>query len=122
MSTDERRRFARVHFDAEADLRQGSTRWRVPVLDLSLHGLLLQRPDNWSGKVDETFQATIELGADIEVVMEVRLARDGDKHLAFKCEHLDVDSMSHLRRLLELNLGDASLLERELATLIDIHS
>lgn len=121
MSNEERRRFARVHFDAEADLRQGSQLWRVPVVDLSLHGLLLQRPDDWAGSTDDTFQATIELGSDIEMVLEVRLARAGQQHLAFSCEHLDVDSMSHLRRLLELNLGDASLLERELATLIEVH-
>ena len=33
------------------------------------------------------------------------------------CRHIDVDSISHLRRLVELNLGDEALLERELAAL-----
>jgi hypothetical protein len=31
--------------------------------------------------------------------------------------NIDVDSLTHLRRLLELNLNDPSLLDRELADL-----
>jgi len=31
---------------------------------------------------------------------------------------IDVDSMTHLRRLIELNLGDPTLLERELKALV----
>ncbi|MEZ1338698.1 cyclic di-GMP-binding protein MapZ, partial [Enterobacter hormaechei] len=31
------------------------------------------------------------------------------------------DSISHLRRLVELNLGDEELLERELALLVSAH-
>jgi len=34
---------------------------------------------------------------------------------------IDVDSASHLRRLLELNLGDSQLLEREYHELISPH-
>ena len=34
-------------------------------------------------------------------------------------DHIDLESISHLRRLVELNLGDSSLLERELAALSD---
>jgi hypothetical protein len=32
-------------------------------------------------------------------------------------KHIDVDSLTHLRRLLELNLTDPGLLNRELADL-----
>ncbi|MDR2259495.1 MAG: PilZ domain-containing protein, partial [Azoarcus sp.] len=34
----------------------------------------------------------------------------------------DLDSMHHLRRLLSLNLGDASLLEREFSVLLATHA
>jgi hypothetical protein len=33
------------------------------------------------------------------------------------CRHIDIESLAHLRRLIELNLGDPALLERELAAL-----
>jgi hypothetical protein len=45
------------------------------------------------------------------------LTRTRDDLLGFVCRHIDLESISHLRRLVELNLGDESLLERELAAL-----
>jgi len=51
------------------------------------------------------------------VQMEVRLAHSRDGLLGFECRAIDLDSLSHLRRLVELNLGDARLLDRELAAL-----
>jgi hypothetical protein len=49
--------------------------------------------------------------------MEVVLTRTQGELLGFVCRHIDLDSISHLRRLVELNLGDETLLERELAAL-----
>lgn len=49
--------------------------------------------------------------------MEVVLTRTQPQSLGFVCRHIDLDSISHLRRLVELNLGDEQLLERELAAL-----
>lgn len=40
-----------------------------------------------------------------------------DGHLGFRCDHIDLDSISHLKRLVELNLSDEALLERELSEL-----
>jgi hypothetical protein len=37
-------------------------------------------------------------------------------------EQLDLDSASHLQRLMELNLGDSDTLERELAELFNPRS
>jgi hypothetical protein len=34
------------------------------------------------------------------------------------CESIDLDSITHLRRLVELNAGDPALLERELTALV----
>jgi len=43
---------------------------------------------------------------------------EGD-HLGFKCQYIDLDSVTHLKRLVELNLGDPEMLEREFAHMID---
>ena len=37
--------------------------------------------------------------------------------IGFRIEHIDMDSVAHLRRLVELNLGDPDLLKRDLAAL-----
>lgn len=112
-----RRRFQRIDFDASTELVQGDRRWTVRLHDLSLKGLLVRRPEGWDAQPDLPLTAHIRLADDARVTMEVLLAHDNDGLLGFACQHIDLDSMSHLRRLVELNLGDTALLERELAAL-----
>jgi len=116
----ERRRFVRVEFHARTELSQGPFIWPVELLDLSLKGLLITKPEPWLGAPDQPFMADIHLSPDAEIKMEVRLAHDDHGHLGFVCEHIDLDSIKHLRRLVELNLGDQDELQRELAALIHI--
>lgn len=118
-ASTERRRFQRIAFDAATELSQGERRWPVALHDVSLKGLLVMRPQDWNGDPDQPFIATIHLDADTSLQMEVVLTRTRGERLGFICRHIDLDSISHLRRLVELNLGDISLLERELAALGD---
>ncbi|MES2819458.1 MAG: PilZ domain-containing protein [Pseudomonadota bacterium] len=114
---NERRRFQRIAFDAATEIAQGERRWTVELHDLSLKGLLVERPQDWNGDPDQPFMARVALGEDAQVNMEVALTRTQGELLGFVCRHIDIESISHLRRLIELNLGDESLLERELAAL-----
>jgi hypothetical protein len=113
----ERRRFKRIPFDASTELRQGEHRWPVTLLDLSLKGLLVGKPAAWHADAEAPFSADIHLADDALVTMELRLAHDEEHQLGFKCEHIDLDSITHLRRVIELNLGDPAALERELGEL-----
>jgi hypothetical protein len=119
-SHDDRRRFKRIQFDAKTELTQGSQSWAVHLIDVSLKGLLIERPSPWLGNPDEPFIVDIHLNVDIDVQMEVRLTHDDHNHLGFVCEHIGLDSVTHLRRLVELNLADHDELERELAALIEV--
>lgn len=112
-----RRRFQRIDFDASTELVQGERRWAVELHDLSLKGLLVHRPDDWDLQPGLPLTACIRLADDVQVSMDVLLVRDHDGLLGLACQHIDLESMSHLRRLVELNLGDTALLERELAAL-----
>lgn len=114
---EERRRFKRIPFDARTELRQGEQCWKVTLLDLSLKGLLIEKPAAWPADTDAPFSADIHLDDDALVSMELRLAHDEERQLGFKCEHIDLDSITHLRRFIELNLGDPQALERELGEL-----
>jgi len=49
--------------------------------------------------------------------MLTRLAHIRNNNVGLRCEYIDIDSITYLRRLVELNLGDAELLERELVAL-----
>lgn len=113
----DRRRFQRFEFDAETELVQGQNHWPVQLNDLSLKGLLVHRPADWEADPAQPFEARIRLSDDAEVRMQVEMTHGEGELLGMVCRHIDVDSISHLRRLVELNLGDEALLERELAAL-----
>ena len=49
--------------------------------------------------------------------MELTATHVVGNKVGFKCEHIDIDSISELRRLVELNLGSSALLERDLLAL-----
>lgn len=114
----DRRRFRRIAFDARTTIAQHGWNWPVQLVDLSLNGLLVQRPDDWRGIANEPFDVDIRLDPEAHIKMQVKLAHDDHGQLGFVCEHIDVESISHLRRLIELNLGDEEELHRELAALL----
>ncbi|AZL75728.1 PilZ domain-containing protein [Pseudomonas sichuanensis] len=118
-SHDERRRFQRIDFDAPTELRQGDQRWPVKLLDLSLKGLLIERPTPWDADPSQDFDAIIHLDANNHVKMQVELRHEESKRLGFICLYIDVDSMTHLHRLVELNVADSTEMMRELRELIE---
>jgi hypothetical protein len=116
----DRRRFRRIAFDARTTIAQDGWNWPVQLVDLSLKGLLVQRPDDWRGNGKAPFDVDIRLDPQAHIKMQVRLTHDDHGQLGFVCEHIDLESISHLRRLIELNLGDEEELHRELAALLEI--
>ena len=116
----DRRRFKRIAFDARTELRQGEHTWPVKLIDLSLKGLLIERPAPWLGNPQQNFSVGIQLSDDTDIAMDVELTHEDKGQLGFVCRHLSLESIASLRRVIELNLGDAAELERELGALIEI--
>lgn len=117
---DERRRFQRIYFDAPTDLRQGDRSWPVQLLDVSLKGLLVQRPAQWDADMTQDFDAVIHLNdKTTQVRMQVELRHEEPDRLGFACLFIDIDSISHLHRLVELNVADSTEMMRELRQLIE---
>lgn len=116
----DRRRFKRIAFDARTELRQGEHTWPVKLIDLSLKGLLIERPAPWLGNPQQNFSVGIHLSDDTDIAMDVELTHEDKGQLGFVCRHLSLESIASLRRVIELNLGDEAELERELGALIEI--
>lgn len=115
---DERRKFSRILFDANAYLDQAESTWRTTILDLSLNGALVEIPETFSDTQNGNITLEFVLpDSDIQLVMNTKIVHKTSKHLGLRCLHIDVESISHLRRIIELNLGDAELLNRELEML-----
>ncbi|WP_076412746.1 PilZ domain-containing protein [Shewanella sp. UCD-KL12] len=118
---DEKRQFARILFATGAKLQQDDKVWNTNILDLSLNGALVDEPDAFSPSNAAIILSFTLQGSDIEVQMETSLTHHKAGHLGLKCLHIDVDSISHLRRMIELNTGDSAMLNRELELFVEAH-
>jgi hypothetical protein len=116
----DRRRFKRIAFDARTELSQGEFIWPVKLIDLSLKGLLIEKPEPWLGNREWHFLVDVHLNEDVAIKMDVQLTHDDHGQLGFVCKHISLESIERLRRLVELNLGDSQELERELGALIEV--
>lgn len=116
--TEDKRRFSRIPFDTDIHLVSADGSWQCKLLDISLKGMLLTMPASKQTKMGDHYLAEMLMGSDDAVIrMEVSVVHIEDRHVGVRCEHIDLDSISHLRRLVELNLGDSDLLDRELSEL-----
>lgn len=116
-ASNEQRRHTRIRFTGTASLSNDAGHWKGALLDISLKGALMPRPADWSGQPGDRFVLTLSLGDDSQITMQVTLAHASATRLGLRCDHIDLDSISHLRRLVELNLGDPRQLQRELGLL-----
>lgn len=118
--TSERRRFWRAAFNAPVKLVTDSEAVDATLDDISLKGALLEVPAGWQGKSGDRCRLHLRLGErrDQEIAMWCRIAHVAGRKLGLTCEDIDLDSITHLRRLVELNAGDPGLLERELSALL----
>lgn len=115
----DRRRFWRAAFQAEVQLvAADGCVTPAELLDISLKGALVKVPQQWSGSLGDTCRIDLRLADDAEIAMRTVVAHVEGAHVGLRCENIDLDSITHLRRLVELNSGDAGLLERELTVLL----
>ena len=120
-SPQERRRFSRIPFHVGANVHSNESQEHLncEVIDVSLNGLLITKPDNWTGQLADTYRIDLLLENALTIIhMNTAVAHIDDTTIGFICEHIDLASISHLKRLVELNLGDEDLLQRELSALI----
>lgn len=121
--TKEQRRFQRIAFDARVALEFGDQHFLGVLRDISLKGALIMLNEAASQiSTGQVGQLRIRLDqGDVEMQMEVSVAYMHPQRQACGVNILsmDVDTASHLRRLVEVNLGDADALQRELSNLIE---
>ncbi|MDO6563049.1 PilZ domain-containing protein [Amphritea sp. 1_MG-2023] len=115
--TEERRHFQRITFDAACEIKTADNHWPVELIDISFQGALTSMITSTPVHLGDTAELIIHLSDDIVIRMSVILRHHLGDHLGFEAQSIDIDSLAHLRRLVELNLGSEALLERELEQL-----
>lgn len=84
-----------------------------------MKGALLRLPAGSKTESGLPCLLKIRLGdSATSIAMAGEVAHVEGDHLGVICRSIDLESITHLRRLIEMNLGDAALLERDLKTLI----
>lgn len=118
---DDRRQFSRIAFHTPARLDSTDSRIDVVVLDISLKGALIRLPAETALNEGAVCVLRIHLD-DAEsgdlISMDIRVAHVEGSKAGLLCRTIDIDSVTHLRRLVELNLGDPILLDREFSALV----
>lgn len=114
---NERRHFSRVAFDADAVLTTTADRLAVKVIDLSLKGALLRLCAAVPISAGTPCLVEVNLG-DVRIAMAAEVAHVQGELMGVLCRSIDLESITHLRRLIEVNLGDPRLAERELKALV----
>lgn len=117
-SSQDKRHFHRVAYNARVTLTSGGDIWAGTAQDVSLKGCLVQLGRYWPVEEGRSYRLTLHLSPVLNIDMDVVLAHQEGEHVGFRCTRIDLDSITELRRLVELNLGDSSLLDRDLHALV----
>ncbi|MGM0593876.1 MAG: PilZ domain-containing protein [Pseudomonadota bacterium] len=116
---EERRSFTRIPIDNRSKLNCNGRQWDTRLLDISLKGALIERPSDYDGQAGDACTLEVILEPQDKVItMQGVTVHSEAAYLGFRCDYIDLESVSHLKRLVELNLGDSARLERELSELV----
>lgn len=123
-NTHENRRFRRISFveavqvvSEDVDGAEACS-WEAQCIDISMLGMLLAVPEGFPLVIGTPFEVQLILAEDVMIEMPCTLVHIEGYRAGFRSEMMSIDSLTNLRRLLELNLADNIEVERELAELI----
>jgi len=90
------------------------------VIDFSLKGALVRRNEGWNPNNGDEVTLICDLAQNQQEVirMETTVQRIGEDTIGLSCKNIDLNSIMRLRRLVELNIGEPALLERDLENLL----
>ncbi len=115
---ENRRHFTRILFSIQATLLVEEQEYPVSIHDISLNGALITKPESdvsLKGKLGMLSFSLAEGGAMVE--MHIAVVHESEDETGLQCNAIDIESVTHLRRLVELNLGDENQLNKELSQL-----
>ena len=120
---DENRRiFSRVKFSSTAFLNLKELHKEVNLVDISLKGALVSSSTDLEIEKGETCVFEFHL-SDSDIVMNIntQVVYKHENNFGLKFDNIDLESMIHLRRLVELNIGNSDQIQKELFFLVEPH-
>lgn len=116
----EKRHFTRTGFITDGTIRIGSRSVPFTLIDVSLKGALIEPNEPQAVPGDSDCELAIRLpGSSITITALGICVHSEARHRGIRFTSIDADSMTHLRRLLELNTGRGDRITRELSFLVE---
>jgi c-di-GMP-binding flagellar brake protein YcgR len=118
--SEDRRLFSRVGFHSSVTVEVQGQAYQAELIDISLKGALIISEGDFSFVKNEPCVFELRLDADTVAVKTAALiVYSQTNQLGLEFQNLDLESMVHLRRLIELNLGDPDKIQQELFFLMN---
>ena len=117
---EHKRKFSRLPFKSGASvtLSDDPEVIHVDLIDISLKGALVEFAPVRELPLETPVVLRLELvDSKIAIEMKTRVAHVNEGRIGLRCYSIDLESMTHLRRVMELNLGDSTVWEREVLQL-----
>ena len=101
--SENRRHFTRIPMDCQVMLACGAQQWKSKLIDISLKGALLAIPEDFSECPECSCRLMFSLNeTDVSIMMVGHIVYHKDKHLGFRCDRITLNSITHLKRMVEL--------------------
>lgn len=119
----EHRNSHRVFFDCLVEFKTNECQHVCELVDISIQGALIAACSGATPGAGTPCQLIISLdeSKEIQIIMDGTTTHKIENRVGIHCESIDVDSMIHLRKLIEYNLGDVELVNRDFDALIHHH-
>ncbi|MCS0322047.1 PilZ domain-containing protein [Vibrio diabolicus] len=117
----ERRRFSRILHQALAKVEQRDLAIESRIQDLSLHGLVMKVEETEALDPALPVHVTFSFDQSEQVItLKAQIVDVSKCEIRLKIIKIDIESISQLKRFIELNVGNNDLLNRELEHLSDL--
>ena len=113
---DEKRKFQRVPFATVTEINCDKNKYKGELFDISLQGALVQGKGDIPLEKGDSCELSIHLlDSEITLQFDANLVHRQENKFGFKFTSEDTETMMHLRRLLELNIGSSEVIDREIS-------
>ncbi len=104
---EKERQFSRIKFSSDSIIKFSGMTFEVHLKNLSLKGALLEHQSDSIFKMGSKCELIISLSAsEIKLTFEAEILHLHEKEIGLKFLGMDIDTMTHLRRLIDMNSDD----------------
>ena len=118
---DNRRKFTRIFCTIDAQLIIDTKIYLVEIQDISLKGALVKVIGKTVPIENKTGSLAFSFNDEDDVIMHVDIIHNNEHDLCLRTTAMDIESITILKRTIELNLGDSEQLNTELSELSRTH-